>query len=391
MKILITGANGFVGKNLRVTLEAAGHEVFAQTRETDEETFVIYCRDAHFIYHLAGVNRPKHEEEFFEGNVGLTTHLLDVLTRVKSQAPIVYASSVQAELDNPYGQSKREAEQLLLDEVTRTGRQVMIYRLPNLFGKWSRPNYNSVVSTFCDRVAKGEPIEIHDPDRIVTLAYIDDIVDAFVNVLEHPVESGYQLIKTHETVTLERLANLLYMFRDSRKNLSVPALDDRFTKQLYSTYLSYLPVDAFGYDLLKHEDSRGSFTEFIRTPDRGQVSVNVAKPGITKGNHWHHTKNEKFLVVSGEANIHFRKVGEDVVHSYYVTGEMMRVIDVPIGYTHSIENVGTRDLVTVMWVNESFDPNHPDTYFMEVQDETAQSDDHRRNETRNHSSVGRHS
>lgn len=348
-----------------------------------------YCREADFIYHLAGVNRPKEESEFFEGNVGLTRHLLDVLTQVGNSAAIVYASSVQAELDNPYGQSKRQAEQLLLDEVTRTGRQVMIYRLPNLFGKWSRPDYNSVVATFCDRVAKGEAVEIHDPNRTVTLAYIDDVVEAFVNVLEQPVKPGYQMVDTHDPVSLERLANLLYTFRESRENLAVPALDDRFTKQLYSTYLSYLPVDAFGYDLLKHEDHRGSFTEFLRTPDRGQVSVNVAKPGITKGNHWHHTKNEKFLVVSGEANIHFRKLGEDVVHSYYVTGEMMRVIDIPVGYTHSIENVGTVDLVTVMWVNEAFDPNRPDTYFMEVQDETAQSDDHRRDATRDHSSVGR--
>lgn len=389
MKILITGANGFVGKNLRVTLEAAGHGVLAQTRDTEEETFMNYCREADFIYHLAGVNRPKEEREFFEGNVGLTQHLLDVLTQVDNSAPIVYASSVQAELDNPYGQSKRQAEQLLLDDVTRTGRQVIIYRLPNLFGKWSRPDYNSVVATFCDRVAKGKAVEIHDPNRTVTLAYIDDVVEAFVNVLEHPVKPGYQMVDTHDPVSLERLANLLYTFRDSRKNLAVPALHDRFTKQLYSTYLSYLPVDAFGYDLRKHEDHRGSFTEFLRTPDRGQVSVNVTKPGITKGNHWHHTKNEKFLVVSGEANIHFRKVGEEVVHSYYVTGEMMRVIDIPVGYTHSIENVGMVDLVTVMWVNEAFDPNRPDTYFMEVQDETAQSDDHRRDETRDHSSVGR--
>lgn len=391
MNILLTGANGFVGKNLRAALETEGHSVFAKTRETDEETFVTYCRDAEFIYHLAGVNRPKEENEFFEGNVGFTAHLLEILTQAKNQAPIVYASSVQAELDNPYGQSKREAERLLFEEGERTGRRVMIYRLPNLFGKWSRPHYNSVVSTFCDRVAKGEPIEIHDPKRTVTLAYIDDVMKSFLHVLSHPTDTGYQHVPTHEPISLGRLADLLYTFRDSRNTLSIPALDDAFTKQLYSTYLSYLPVDAFGYDLLKHEDERGSFTEFIRTPDRGQVSVNVAKPGITKGNHWHHTKNEKFLVVSGEAKIHFRKVGEQEVHSYFVTGEMMRVVDIPVGYTHSIENVGTGNLVTVMWVNEAFNPDEPDTYFMEVQDETTQSDDHRRDETRDHTPIGRHS
>lgn len=391
MNILLTGANGFVGKNMRAALEAEGYDVFAQTRETDEETFVTYCRDAEFIYHLAGVNRPKEENEFFEGNVGFTAHLLEILTQAKNQAPIVYASSVQAELDNPYGQSKREAERLLFKESERTGRRVMIYRLPNLFGKWSRPNYNSVVATFCDRVAKGDPIEIHDPKRTVTLAYIDDVMKSFLHVLSHPTDTGYQDVPTHEPISLGRLADLLYTFRDSRNTLSIPALNDAFTKQLYSTYLSYLPVDAFGYDLLKHKDERGSFTEFIRTPDRGQVSVNVAKPGITKGNHWHHTKNEKFLVVSGEAKIHFRKVGEQGVHSYFVTGEMMRVVDIPVGYTHSIENVGTGDLVTVMWVNEMFNPDEPDTYFMEVQDETTQSDDHRRNETRDHTPIGRHS
>ncbi|WP_214759644.1 NAD-dependent epimerase/dehydratase family protein [Exiguobacterium sp. s129] len=391
MNILLTGANGFVGKNLRAALETEGHNVFAQTRETDEETFMTYCRNAEFIYHLAGVNRPKEENEFFEGNVGFTAHLLEILTQAKNQAPIVYASSVQAELDNPYGQSKREAERLLFEEGERTGRRVMIYRLPNLFGKWSRPHYNSVVSTFCDRVAKEEPIEIHDPNRTVTLAYIDDVMKSFLHALSHPTDTGYQHVPTHEPISLGRLADLLYTFRDSRNTLSIPALDDAFTKQLYSTYLSYLPVDAFGYDLLKHEDERGSFTEFIRTPDRGQVSVNVAKPGITKGNHWHHTKNEKFLVVSGEAKIHFRKVGEQEVHSYFVTGEMMRVVDIPVGYTHSIENVGTGDLVTVMWVNEVFNPDEPDTYFMEVQDETTQSDDHRRDETRDHTPIGRHS
>lgn len=389
MNVLVTGANGFVGKNMVASLEAAGHRVLPYTRETTRETFDLYCRQADFVFHLAGVNRPETEAEFFEGNAGLTERLLSTLTSAENMAPVVLSSSVQVEFDNPYGQSKLEAERLLLREHEENGRRIHIFRLPNLFGKWGRPNYNSVVATFCDRVAHHQPVDIHDPDKTIELAYIDDVVAAFMNLLETP-GTIFQEVATHEPITLKRIADLLYAFRNSRCDLSLPEFDDVFVKQLYSTYVSYLPVDAFAYDLHKHEDERGSFTEWIRTPDRGQVSINVTKPGVTKGNHWHHTKTEKFLVVSGEARIHFRRVGEEEVHTFFVTGEMARVVDIPVGYTHSIENVGITDLVTVMWVNEPFDPAHPDTYFMEVQDEATQSHDHRRDTSRNHSAIGRH-
>lgn len=394
MKILVTGASGFIGKNLVAELTARGHDVYSCTRDTPEALFQQFCRTAEFVYHLAGVNRSETESDFAEGNTGSTERLVAALTAHANDAPIMFASSIQAAQDNPYGRSKLAAERVLRAEYETTGRTIYLFRFPNLFGKWGRPNYNSVVATFCYRVARDLPLEIHDPTRTVQLAYIDDVITDLVELLDAKqlTPAVYEMnVAVHEPIELGRIADLLQTFKDSRRSLTVPKLDDRFTKQLYSTYLSYLPVDCFAYDLKLNEDVRGSFTEFIRTPDRGQVSINVAKPGVTKGNHWHHTKNEKFLVVSGDALIRFRKVGENEIHTYHVTGEMMRVLDIPTGYMHNIENIGTTDLVTVMWVNEAYDPNNPDTYFMEVQDETTQSDDHRRDASRNHTPVGRHS
>ncbi|UTT43572.1 polysaccharide biosynthesis C-terminal domain-containing protein [Exiguobacterium aurantiacum] len=394
MKILVTGAAGFIGKNLVAELTARGHEVFSSTRDTSEGEFQQFCQHAEFVYHLAGVNRSEIETDFVEGNTGSTERLLETLASCENNAPIMFASSIQATRDNPYGRSKRAAENVLRHAHEKTGRTIYLFRFPNLFGKWGRPNYNSVVATFCYRVARDLPLEIHDPARTVQLAYIDDVLDTLVGLLDARGRKPAvyeEEVAIHPPIELGRIAGLLQTFKDSRRSLAVPQLDDAFTKQLYSTYLSYLPVDRFAYDLKLNEDARGSFTEFIRTPDRGQVSINVAKPGITKGNHWHHTKNEKFLVVSGEALIRFRQVGENEVHTYHVTGEMMRVLDIPTGYTHNIENIGTTDLVTVIWVNEAYDPNNPDTYFMEVQDETTQSDDHRRDASRNHTPVGRYS
>ncbi|MFC4683934.1 NAD-dependent epimerase/dehydratase family protein [Exiguobacterium sp. s149] len=395
MNILVTGAKGFVGQNLVAELEARGHDVFSVGRDTTEDTFRRCCQAAEFVYHLAGVNRSESEAVFAEGNAGVTRWLIETLASTKNEAPIMFASSIQATQDNPYGLSKLAAEHLLMEAHQTTGRTVYIFRFPNLFGKWGRPDYNSVVATFCYRMARNLPIEIHDPTRKVRLAYIDDAIHRLVCLIdtfrEQANEVYYEHVPVHEPIALGRIAELLQTFKNSRATLGIPQLDDPFTKQLYSTYLSYLPVDQFAYDLKLNEDARGSFTEFIRTPDRGQVSINVAKPGITKGNHWHHTKNEKFLVVSGEALIRFRKVGEREVHTYHVTGDMMRVLDIPTGYTHNIENIGMTDLVTVMWVNEAYDSNKPDTYFMEVQDETTQSDDHRRDASRNHTPVGRHS
>lgn len=393
MNILITGADGFVGKNLVATLGGSGHELLLCSRDTSAEMFDRYCEQSDFVYHLAGVNRADCEADFIEGNVDFTRRLVATLSKHTNPAPIMFASSIQAGLDHPYGRTKRMAEELLMHEQMRTGRPVYLYRFPNLFGKWGRPNYNSVVATFCYRVARDLPLEIHEPKRLMELAYIDDVIASLVELLDAPIERDipFRDVPTHKPIELGQVADLLESFRASRDTLEVPELDDMFTKQLYSTYLSYLPVDDFAYDLRMHEDARGAFTEFIRTPERGQVSVNVTKPGITKGNHWHQTKNEKFLVVSGEAIIRFRRVDTDDVIAYHVNGKMMRVVDIPVGYTHHIENVGTTDLVTVMWVNEAFDATNPDTYFMEVQNETFESDDHRRDTPRNHSSIGRHS
>lgn len=369
MKILVTGAKGFVGKNLVAQLKNKGYEnIFEYDIDTDKSLLDKYAKECEFIFHLAGVNRPKDEREFMEGNFGFTSELLDLLKKHGNKAPVVITSSIQAELDNPYGRSKKAGEDLLFDYSKSTGTKVFVYRLPNLFGKWSRPNYNSVVATFCHNIARDLPIEISDPEIELTLAYIDDVIEELIKAMhKNPTMEGrYCIIPTVHKVKLGELAELIESFRESRKNLSIPDMSDSFTKKLYSTYLSYLPEDNFSYELKMNVDNRGSFTEFIRTPERGQVSVNVSKPGITKGNHWHHTKNEKFLVVSGEGLIRFRKIDSDEIIEYRVSGDKLEVVDIPTGYTHSIVNVGDTDLVTIMWANECFDPENPDTYYLEV-------------------------
>lgn len=372
MKILVTGSAGFVGRNLVLELQNRGHEILGCTLETTKEELEQYTKECEFVFHLAGVNRPKEEKEFFEGNAGFTGELLALLEHGGNKAPIVLSSSIQAERDNPYGRSKRQAEDLLFAHGEQTGAPVYVYRLPNLFGKWSMPNYNSVVATFCYNIARGLPVTIHDPDSEVPLCYIDDLVAEFLRCLEekptpYGKDSRYCTVPEVYRRTVGRIASLLQGFRESRKTLSLPSLSDPFERKLYSTYLSYLPEDSFSYPLVTHSDHRGSFTEFLRTPDRGQVSVNVSKPGITKGNHWHHTKNEKFLVVSGQALIRFRRVDGEEILEYPVSGDRLEVVDIPPGYTHTITNTGNTDLVTVMWVNECYDPKKPDTYVLEVE------------------------
>ena len=371
--ILITGAGGFVGKNLTAALRTAGYEdLMLFDVDTPKEKLAEYAARAGFVFHLAGVNRPKDPSEFYTGNRGFTEEVLHQLALAGNKAPVLVTSSVQAALDNDYGKSKREAEQLVFDHETATGAAALVYRLPGVFGKWCRPSYNSVVATFCHNIAHGLPIEVRDPAYSFPLVYIDDVVAEFIRALEGGAVRDCSLpgrcwltCETYE-VTLGRLAELIESFRDSRGDLSVPDQGDPFVKKLYATYLSYLPEDAFSYPLKMNVDARGSFTEFLRTPERGQVSVNVAKPGIVKGNHWHHTKNEKFLVVKGEAAIRFRKLGTDAVIEYRVSGEKLEVVDIPTGYTHNIENVGEGDLVTVMWASEPFDPKKPDTFFEKV-------------------------
>ena len=369
MKILITGAKGFIGKNLVAELRNRGYnDIFEFTRESDPLLLDSYTQECDFVFHLAGINRPKDEKEFMDGNYGFTSQLLELLRKNRNNAPILMTSSIQAEKDNPYGRSKKAAEELLFDHNNITGTKVYIYRLPNVFGKWSKPNYNTVVATFCHNIARGLDIQINDPNTELTLCYIDDVLEEFIAALEgKPTKQGdYCFVPVTHHIKLGELAELIKSFKESRTNLSIPNMDDELTKKLYSTYLSFLPEDKFIYDLKMNTDHRGSFTEFIRTTDRGQFSINISKPGITKGNHWHHTKNEKFLVVSGEGLIRFRKIDSDEIIEYRVSGNKLQVVDIPTGYTHSIVNVGETDLVTVMWANECFDPERPDTYFLEV-------------------------
>ena len=351
---------------------------------TDEELRAWASRAA-FVYHLAGINRPQDPKEFYDGNTDLTTRLLGYLEECGNPAPLLMTSSTQAVLDNDYGKSKARAETEVFAHAARTGAPVYVYRMPGLFGKWCRPNYNSVVATFCHNVARGLPIQVRDPNYVLPLVYIDDAVDAFVKALDGCVEResaapDYCVLSPVHTVTLGRLAELVQNFALARggaaavalggcnaATLAVPDLAaGSFEKKLYSTYLSYLPEDQFSYPLKMNVDDRGSFTEFLRSPERGQVSVNVAKPGIVKGNHWHNSKTEKFLVVRGRAIIRFRRVGSDQVFEYPVSGEKLEVVDIPTGYTHSLENVGDEDLITVMWANETFDPANPDTFLLDV-------------------------
>lgn len=369
MKILVTGANGFIGKNLIAELRNRNYnDIFEYSRETDPSLLDKYCKEADFVFHLAGVNRPKDQFEFMDGNYGFTLKLLELLTKHHNTCPIMISSSIQAKLDNPYGISKKAGEDLLFEYSKETGAKVLVYRFPNVFGKWCRPNYNSVIATFCHNVARGLPINVNDPNVEINLVYIDDVVVELSNALndnENNVDQYCEVPITH-TIILGEIVKLIYSFKQSREELTIPNMSDSLTKKLYSTYLSYLPKTQFSYELKMNEDHRGSFTEFIKTPDRGQVSVNISKPGITKGNHWHHTKNEKFLVVSGKGVIRFRNVSSNEVIEYFVSGDKLEVVDIPTGYTHNIENLGDANMVTIMWANELFVPEKPDTYYLEV-------------------------
>ena len=380
MNILITGAKGFVGKNLTVVLEnmKSGNdkthpeisvdELYRYDVDTDPALLYEYCMKADFVLHLAGVNRPENTDEFMKGNFGFTSTLLDTLKMHKNTCPVMISSSTQATLDNPYGQSKKAGEDLLFAYSKETGAKVLVYRFPNVFGKWCRPNYNSAIATFCNNIANDLPIHVNDPSANMTLVYIDDVIAELIRALcgNETRDGVYCRVPIEHKVTLGEIVDLIRSFKTSRDERSIPDMSDAFTKKLYATYLSYLPTDKFSYPLKMNVDARGSFTEILRTTDRGQFSVNISKPGITKGNHWHHTKNEKFVVVSGTGVIRFRKPDETKVYEYFVSGDKIEVVDIPTGYTHNIENLGDTDLVTFMWCNECFDPDHPDTIFLEV-------------------------
>lgn len=369
MNILVTGAKGFIGKNFIAQLRNQKYtDIFEYDMDSEPSSLEVFCEKADFVFHLAGVNRPKEQAEFMEGNFGFTSKLLDTLKKYKNTCPVVISSSTQAALDNPYGKSKKAGEDLMFAYGKETGAKIIVYRFPNVFGKWCKPNYNSAVATFCNNIANDLPIQVNDRKVMMNLVYIDDVVEELMNALDGNEHCDGQFceVPVVHTITLGEIVDLIVSFKESRKILAVPNMANEFEKKLYSTYLSYLPTDQFSYPLKTNTDARGSFTEIIRTLDRGQFSVNISKPGITKGNHWHQTKNEKFLVVSGKGLIRFRKIDSQEIIDYYVSGDKMEVVDIPTGYTHNIINVGDTDLVTFMWSNEVFNPDKPDTYFLEV-------------------------
>lgn len=397
MRVLVTGAKGFVGRNLVESLKAIRDgkdrrpryqgllplEVFECDVETAREELSLFCARADFVFNLAGVNRPKDPAEYMEGNFGFASDLLALLERHGNRCPVMLASSAQASLEgryagSAYGESKLAGENLFREYSERTGAPVLIYRFPNVYGKWCRPNYNSAVATFCHNVSHGLPIRVDDPSVELELLHVDDLVSCMLDALlgeERRTPDGlFCVAGPTDRASLGEVASLIESFRGSRRDLSVPSVEEgSLSAKLYATYMSYLDGEDLSYPLEAHADDRGFFAEFLRTPERGQVSVNVSRPGIVKGNHWHSVKWEKFLVVSGEGLIRLRKVGADregrpfPAAEYRVSGERPTVVEIAPGFTHSIENLSTgRDLVTVMWASECFDPERPDTYYEEV-------------------------
>lgn len=387
MKILITGASGFVGKNLTEALknikdgkdrthpEIVVDELYLYDIDTSADVLEEGCKNADFVFNLAGVNRPQNEEEFMNGNFGFASLLLDTLKKYNNTCPVMLSSSVQATLegryDGPYGRSKKAGEDLFFSYSKDTGAKVLIYRFPNLFGKWCRPNYNSAVATFCNNIANDLPIMVNDPKIELTLLYIDDLVDEMLLCLEgkEHTENGFCTVPVTHRVTLGEIVELLNKFNNQSKTLVMPEIPKgSFEKKLYSTYLSYLPKEKVAFPLKMNVDERGSFTELLKTEKCGQFSVNISKPGITKGQHWHHTKWEFFIVVAGEALIQQRKIGSDEVLNFKVSGEKIEAVHMLPGYTHNIINLSDKnDLVTLMWANEQFEQGHPDTFFEVVE------------------------
>lgn len=378
MNILITGARGFMGKNLRSALTGRcgdAHRLMLLDMPHTEEELLAAAAEADFVFHLAGVNRPTDPADFQKGNADFTRQLLTLLKERGKRPPVLLSSSIQAALENPYGQSKLSAEQAVADYGRETGSAVYLYRLPNVFGKWSRPNYNSAVATFCHNVARGLPITVNDPSVTLRLVYIDDVVEEFLRAMEgQPHREGeWCTVQPVHEVNLGHMAELIQSFPALRDSLTAPDQSDPLVKKLYATYLSFLPPEDFSRPTVTHADQRGSFTELLHMGSRGQVSLNISKPHITKGDHWHQTKHEKFIVLQGEGVIRFRKVGDSTVIAYKVSGENLTVVDIPTGYTHSIENTGDTDMLTLMWANEVFDPAHPDTLRLPVLENAAEA------------------
>jgi UDP-2-acetamido-2,6-beta-L-arabino-hexul-4-ose reductase len=367
--VLITGSNGFMGRNLRVALSRLP-ELRVLCFDVEDEPIVLkkHLQDADIVYHLAGVNRPQKVEEFAEGNTGLIKTIIDYLADSERSPGIVMSSSTQAVLDNPYGRSKKAAEDILFKYSAKTGAPVYVFRLTNVFGKWSRPNYNSVVSTFCYNISHGMDISISNPANVVELVYIDDVISDFMRIISGDIKPSMSFLTVKPTynISLGDLAKKIYGFKDICTNLLIPDFSDNFTKKVHSTYLSYLKKDHFSYVLDVKADNRGELAELIKSKQFGQMFVSRTHEGITRGNHYHDTKVEKFCVIQGEAIIRFRHILSEEVIEYPVSGDKWTVVDIPPGYTHSIENIGKGELVTLFWANEIFDQERPDTYFEKV-------------------------
>jgi UDP-N-acetylglucosamine 4,6-dehydratase/5-epimerase len=391
--ILITGANGFIGKNLVQHLKNLDN-ISLISYDIDDDINILKSglTKADFVFHLAGVNRPQNENEFEIVNKGFTELVLEQLKRYNRKIPVVLTSSTQATLDNPYGLSKRQAEQVLFAWAEETGGQAIVYRLPNVFGKWCRPNYNSVVATFCHNIAHDLPIQIDNPLHEMMLVYIDDLIKEFLRALNgqpNKKDDGYCYVPQIFKTTVQDLADTIRSFQESRNTLILPNFEDGLTRFLYATYLSYLPEDGFGYPVPMKHDQRGWLTEIVKSKQFGQIFVSRTKPGITRGNHWHHTKVEKFIVIAGRAVIRFRQINGNKVIEVPVSDDKLNVVDIPTGYTHSIVNIGNTDLITLFWADELFDSNSPDTYFQEVITTHAEieSDDDHWNQAGDHSSL----
>lgn len=359
---LITGGNGFIGKNLQIALKEHGCEVVLFSHTDDLTSLVGMVQSADIVYHLAGVNRPLSDDEFTQGNTDFTAQLLDIIIEHNPQVKLIYSSSMQADKDNAYGRSKLAAEKVIFDAVSSINLDACVYRLPGVFGKWCRPNYNSVVATFCYNVINDVPLRIDEPDYLLELIYIDDVIEAFTQHLTNAIPAGqFCSIPVKYHITLKSLADTITSFKHSRDTLVSEAVGYGITRALYATYLSYLPVEQFAYQIPVFEDPRGRFSELLKTPSHGQFSFFTAKPGIVRGGHYHHTKNEKFIVVAGRALFRFENIISGEVAELETSAEHVQIVETIPGWAHNIKNIGTEDLIVMLWANEIFDRSKPDT------------------------------
>jgi UDP-2-acetamido-2,6-beta-L-arabino-hexul-4-ose reductase len=367
MKILITGSSGFIGKNLVAALNRREDcELMLFDRECSQEQLAGFVAQADFIFHVAGINRPKNVSEFYQGNTDFTKMVLGLAEKCNHKIPVLLTSSIQVEQDNDYGKSKLAAESLIQAYGERNDVPVFIYRLPNVFGKWCKPEYNSVIATWCHKITRNLPLKINDRSTSLSLVYIDDVISSFLNCLTSVSRAVFHTVPVVYEKTLGEIESLLHAFKESRETLLVPPVGRGFERALYGTYLSYLPTDAFSYELKGHSDPRGTFYEILKTVDSGQFSISTSKSGVTRGNHYHDTKNEKFLVIRGEALIELRNIFNDEVIQYHVSEKKIEIVEMITGYTHSITNTGDTEMVLLIWANEAFDRDHPDTNFLKV-------------------------